>query len=150
ARQALAVAIFPIMVGFAIACYTNNTAQFLMLAALILAYGAVTTSLGLALATWVRRYGRAIAWSVAIYVVVSATFIIIPALFWDHGGESTGFLLCGSPFYGAAVLTDGISDRPGMRDPEFKPMEWGAIWVVTYTITAVALYFAVIETFNRC
>jgi ABC-type transport system involved in multi-copper enzyme maturation permease subunit len=150
ARQAIAVAIFPIIVGFAIACYTNNTAQFLMLTALILAYGAVITSLGLAVATWVRRYGRAIALTVAIYVVVSITFIVIPALFWDRGGEWTGVLLCGSPFYGAAVLTDGITDRQGTRVPEFKPMEWGAIWVVLYTTIALALYFAVIATFNRC
>jgi ABC-type transport system involved in multi-copper enzyme maturation permease subunit/Na+-transporting methylmalonyl-CoA/oxaloacetate decarboxylase gamma subunit len=44
--------------------------------ALFLAQGAVITSFGLALATWMRRVGRAIAASVAVYAVIAIGWVI--------------------------------------------------------------------------
>ena len=44
--------------------------------ALFLAQGAVVTSFGLALATWMRRLGRAIAVSVATYSVIAAGWLV--------------------------------------------------------------------------
>jgi hypothetical protein len=45
--------------------------------ALLLAQGAVVTSVGLALATWIRRVGRAVAISVASYAAVAFGWIIL-------------------------------------------------------------------------
>jgi hypothetical protein len=45
--------------------------------ALMLAQGAVVTSFGLALATWMRRVGRAIAASVACYAVVAFAWLVL-------------------------------------------------------------------------
>ena len=45
--------------------------------ALMLAQGAVVTSIGLALATWMRRLGRAIAASVAIYAVIALGWLVL-------------------------------------------------------------------------
>jgi hypothetical protein len=44
--------------------------------AILLAQGAVVTSFGLALATWMRRVGRAIAVSVASYVVIAFGWLV--------------------------------------------------------------------------
>jgi ABC-type transport system involved in multi-copper enzyme maturation permease subunit len=144
-RVVLAVAIFPIIVGFAIAWHTDEWLEFFMLTALILAYGLVITSLGLALATWVRRYGRAIASSVTIYVFVSVVFIFIPVLLFT-GPDSAGQIVCASPFFGAAFLTEAITGHGVLKS---KYWEGGTLWVVIYSIIAIGLYLATLATFNR-
>jgi ABC-type transport system involved in multi-copper enzyme maturation permease subunit len=48
--------------------------------ALMLAQGAVVTSLGLALATWIRRVGRAVAVSVATYAAIAFGWLLLIVL----------------------------------------------------------------------
>ncbi len=59
--------------------------------ALMLAQGAVVTSFGLALATWMRRIGRAIAVSVASYAFIAFVWLfslelgVVPSILWLLG-----------------------------------------------------------------
>ena len=116
-----------------------------MVVGLILAYGAAITSLGLALATWVPRLGRAAALSVGVYALVTVG----------------GFFL----FYFADMVPGGIEDECAMCSPFYGPvypLEQGdlshnlsgpvaaLVWVAFYTFSAAILLLATLATFDRC
>jgi ABC-type transport system involved in multi-copper enzyme maturation permease subunit len=148
ARLVLPVAFFPIAVGFGIVCNTRAVIPFIVLVVLVLAYGAATASLGLALATWIRRYGRAIAASVTIYLLASIGFIMVPILTVSAPGEENiGVFLCGSPFYGTAVLTAAVARE---FPQSISPQAWGFTWIIIYGVIALILYAATLLTFDRC
>ena len=82
----------------------------------MLAYGAAITSLGLALATWVSRLGRAIALCVTAYVGL--------VIGWPDAGDLClrgldgsrhQALVLGDPPYGAAFLTMAASASGGSQ-----------------------------------
>ena len=54
--------------------WTAAVAFAALIAALVLAYGAVVTSLGLALATWQPRLGRAVGLSVSAYLTLAVIY----------------------------------------------------------------------------
>ena len=65
--------------------------------ATILAHGALITSIGLALAVWIKRHGRAIGMSVAAFILVTAAwpiFVGIAVGDEEHPGRD---LACLSP-----------------------------------------------------
>jgi ABC-type transport system involved in multi-copper enzyme maturation permease subunit len=104
------------------------------LVALILAYGAFFTSLGLALATWVRRFSVAVGLSVSIYLLLAAG----PVLLLGDGPLATI-----SPWYGVGDLTYGVSGG------HYKPAQ-GILFVVVYAVAAGILLSAIRGTFDRC
>ncbi len=117
----------------------------LLLTFLMLAYGAAVTSLGLALATWVKRFGMAIGLSVAAYVLVTGGSILVllavgPASVDDRG---LGFI---SPWYGAGELTYEIGEHFGGADP----VRWKIAWGCVYGVAALVLLIATRLTFDRC
>ena len=63
--------IFPMWIVGGLALVSENWLAPLLMLGLILAYAAAITSLGLALATWVPRLGRAVAWSVTAYALAA-------------------------------------------------------------------------------
>ncbi len=65
-RRVLSVAIWPAATSIVLAPRRRVLDAYLALLGLVLAYGAAITSLGLALATWVSRLGRAVALCVTI------------------------------------------------------------------------------------
>ena len=115
----------------------------MLLAALMLAYGAAVTSLGLALATWVKRFGVAVGLSVSIYVLVTGGSTL--ALLALGGGpdffEEFAFM---SPWFGAAELTWEIGSG-GARHLAGK-----VLWGIVYAAVAVALAAATRRTFDQC
>jgi hypothetical protein len=124
--------------------------NYLLLIGSLLAQCAVITSLGLALATWVSRLGRAVALGVAAYVVFSIGWpILISLLIWN---EPLGpCLLFGCPAIGAYVATDLIGTTG------FPASEHGAaymaavtIWMVFDLAVAAALFNATVSSFDRC
>jgi hypothetical protein len=70
-----------------------------LIALLVMAYGAVITSVGLAIATWQPRLGRAVAFSVAIYVIVTVVYPAI-AITTARLGPRDTMVLWPSPFFG--------------------------------------------------
>src|SRR5262249_41584810 len=80
---------------------SSQTGLFIaLLVALMLAYGAFVTSLGLALATRVRRFEVAVGLSVAIYLLLAAGSLPILGNSW---------LASVSPWQGVGELTNALS-----------------------------------------
>ena len=84
------LAVLPAINAFA--CSRNGVGPFAvpLMIGLVLAYGAGVTSLGLACATWVRRFGRAVAAGVALYGAgerPGGRVILAPDLADGPGGE---------------------------------------------------------------
>jgi ABC-type Na+ efflux pump permease subunit len=112
---------------------------------LVLAYGAGVTSLGLACATWIRRFGRAVAVSVVVYALIAAGwFAIVLAL--ARGMEDRGLLGTASPFYGPGLLTAEVEHTHHNWRFLAHPM----LWTVLYVGAAGVLYWLVLGSFDRC
>jgi ABC-type transport system involved in multi-copper enzyme maturation permease subunit len=118
--------------------------NWLLVAGLILAYGAAITSLGLALATWIPRVTRAITFSVVAYVLMAVGwFFLVICLFPHEEGEC---IASASPFFGVGMLTAEIQHR---QDFHYNLICWDVFWIGAYFTVAVGLYLAVLLTFNR-
>jgi hypothetical protein len=116
----------------------------------ILAQGAVITSLGLALATWVGRLGRAVALCVAAYVVFSIGWPILVAVL-DPVEPLGPSLIFGCPAVGAYVATDLIGTAQyTMRDHSGSYAAAVVIWMVIDLAAAVLLFAATVSSFDRC
>ena len=151
-RTAPKLVVLPALVALALAVHSSE-ARWLgvpLLVGLILAYGAAITSLGLALATWISRFGRAVAVSVGAYVIVTVGwFFLIVTLsranhFWGPG------LAAASPFWGTIYLTVGVAERGGGGGEWEHFLAWGTFWTVAYAAVAVALFTATLSSFDRC
>jgi len=117
----------------------------LLLTMLMLAYGAAVTSLGLALATWVKRFGMAIGLSIVVYVVITGGSLLVLLAIRPTSveGESFAFI---SPWYGAGELTFEI----GSPFDSHEPIGWKIAWGVAYAVAALVLLIATRKTFDRC
>ena len=120
-----------------------------LLVALMLAYGTAVTSLGLALATWVRRFSIAVGLNVVAYVLIAGgpipiLFAVTPAR--HELAEELGVV---SPWFGVGVTTFEIGNFGGRNS---GPLKLGALigWFVVYVLVAVALAVATRVTFDRC
>ena len=116
-----------------------------LIASLVMAYGAVITSLGLAIATWQPRLGRAVAFSVAIYVIVTVVYPAI-AITTARLGPRDTTVLWPSPFFGM-----------------FLPMGWLAwdlfmgkgahivmfVWIAVTVAIAYVILRVTIAVFDR-
>ena len=143
-RRVFSLAILPALVTAIGLGREDRFVGVSMVLGLILAYGAAITSLGLALATWVPRLGRAVALSVGIYAVVTV------------GGFFTCFVgivndsleaewAMGSPFYGPVYPLDQGDISHDLTGPV---VAMG--WAVFYTAGAAILLLATLATFDRC
>ncbi len=112
--------------------------------ALVLAYGAVVTGLGLLIAIAQPRPGRAVALMVAVYLGVTVGYpaIILPAI----RGQSL-FILCPSPFFGPYLSTTNVAW--GSRGPwEVEPVEW-LVLLAGLILVGLALLGLALATFDR-
>jgi ABC-type transport system involved in multi-copper enzyme maturation permease subunit len=148
-RSAVLLAVLPGLVAAAatggsfLGCWGAS-----LLVGLVLAYGAATTSLGLALSTWVARPGRALALGVLFFVLVTVgPFLPLLLLRWGPGGES---LASASPFFGMGELTDVLGRHGGPGGNELEILGWDVVWLLIYLGTAVALLVLTLATFDRC
>jgi ABC-type transport system involved in multi-copper enzyme maturation permease subunit len=113
----------------------------MLMAAFVLCSGAAVTSLGLAMATWCSRLGRALGLTVSLYLLVTVGWIF-GVLAIEANPDR---LIMGSPFGWAAVVTERLG-----RDT-FEGFPGAAIdWTMLYAWTALVLLAATVKTFNRC
>ncbi len=125
--------------------HVGNTAASIVLAVLIVAYGAAVTSWGVALATWVRKPGQALAASVVVYVLLTAG---LPMILWAssmHGREVEG-LVVASPFFGVGDWTFRAAER--QRSPDL--LGWVGFWTGAYVVLTAVLVPATIKSFDGC
>jgi ABC-type transport system involved in multi-copper enzyme maturation permease subunit len=128
---------------------------YVLLLGLVLAYGAAITSLGLALATWVSRLGRAIALCVSSYVLFMVGWPILVRLFFQSGPRSVvQALMVGNPPIGVMFTTVATSASefravaPGADRGEV--FFWAFAWIVAFAGVAAALFYATLATFDHC
>jgi hypothetical protein len=112
----------------------------------VTACGAAVTSLGLAMATWCSRLGRAVGLTVAAYVVMTVGWMfLVMALCTPNPFGWT--LISGSPFYGAILVTV-CTCEPRWGGTETR-LSCAVFWVLAYGGLGVALLVGTILSFNR-
>jgi ABC-type Na+ efflux pump permease subunit len=147
-RQVGPVLFWPALLGLCVLLEDGSWLSYLWLLLSVVAYVAAITSLGLAMATWVGRLGRAVALCVTIYVAFSIAwpFLIASLCRPDNVGHS---LIIGSPAVGAGVITNMIWLRFQQNWREAVLIA-APTWVLIYVGAAWALFAATRRTFDRC
>jgi ABC-type transport system involved in multi-copper enzyme maturation permease subunit len=115
-----------------------------LMIATILVHGALITSVGLALATWIKRQSRAIAVSVCMFVLVGIAWPITAYMAgpWRYASGLAAL----SPITAAALLVDyGM-----IRGDVWGFHLWVAFWDVMVAYGAFGLYFLTVHSFDRC
>jgi hypothetical protein len=142
--------VLPLAVATALSSQTGRFWAVPLMAALILAYGAAITSLGLALATWVPRMGRAAALTVGLYTCVSIGWVPLSMLVFGEGPvDDDPGILAGSPVAGVAAYGVLLADD-GPQHKFVSQTLWALFWTVAYGGVSLALLLATLATFNRC
>ncbi|RUL84319.1 ABC transporter permease [Tautonia sociabilis] len=141
--------ILPTAVTTALAGFSGHYGAVLLMAALILSYGAAITSLGLALATWIPRLGRAVGLTVGCYTGICIGWMFFALfLFEDGSGDGAG-LASASPLFGVGAYSALIAGQ-GSGSDFVEQTAWTIFWTIAYLGAAIALLMATLGTFNRC
>jgi ABC-type Na+ efflux pump permease subunit len=117
----------------------------------ILAYGAAVTSVGLALATWIRRPGRAAALCTAAFVVMVVVPIVSSVLLLQK--RENLWLLIGSPFLGVGATSEVVLRYASTGAESRLIKEFLGpllLWIAIYLSVAAGLYVLTVYTFDRC
>jgi hypothetical protein len=156
------LAILPVWVGAGMTLISGQVLGLMLMIGLILAYAASITSLGLAVATWESRPGRAVAYAVIVYVVLWMNLLIYPLwpllnlvfyVWVDPRGWSWLHLL--SPYFGLLHTTS----RVGRLDHESVWRDWGSpsgvavealLAIGFHVVLALGLFAAAWLSFDRC
>ena len=126
------IAVLPGLIAFAAAVANSRflAAPFyaVLSTAVVLAYGAFFTSLGLAFAAWQPRLGRAVGFSVAAYLVLT---IIYPAFMISSAGAGPDdvLFLWVSPFFGMFIPLGWICwfNRNSLEGGAVAMLFWAAL-----------------------
>jgi ABC-type transport system involved in multi-copper enzyme maturation permease subunit len=149
-RMVPLLAVLPGVLAFALSW--KNTDRWpgpYLIVGLILSYGAALTSLGLALAIWVARLGRAVALTVAAHVLVTVGWFFV--VFTVRQRDLGQGLAEASPFFGAGMLTAGMAMPGGPSDSLWNIcVTWAIVWIVVYATAALVLLVASLASFDRC
>jgi ABC-type transport system involved in multi-copper enzyme maturation permease subunit len=139
------MALLPALIVVSLAFKTGRWELARLSILLIFAQGASLTSLGLALATWVRRPWLAVIWSALYYILLAVGWLLLIAAV-VHPGSALG-LAVASPLYGAIYLAGGVAadHYSTTADCWF----WGTFWLISHTAAAVGLFMATWAGFDR-
>jgi ABC-type transport system involved in multi-copper enzyme maturation permease subunit len=110
---------------------------------MILAYGAGATSLGLAVATWVRGLGRAMGLTLGIVVFMTVGWLFLCIALFQH--QAAERIAMGSPFMGPGELTFEINNGPARSS-----LDAALGWTSCYLVGACALFLFTWRSFSRC
>ena len=112
--------------------------------AAILAQAALMTSLGLALAIWLKRQSRAIALSVGVFVLTALGWPVLIFAAIGRSDYSLG-LSAISPILCAVFFSELVV----MRNPSRAFLWWVLFWVALVTFWAIGLLWLTVRTFDR-
>ena len=104
-RQTTHVLIWPAILAGMLVVQSGHWISYLLLLGLIMSYCAVITSLGLVMAIWVSRLGRAVALCVSAYVVFSIGWVVLIFLLSIPGQANDHFCSHG---HGKPTLRHGL------------------------------------------
>jgi ABC-type transport system involved in multi-copper enzyme maturation permease subunit len=141
------LAVLPVLVVFSFVW--NDSGRWLavgLLAGYVLCAGAAITSLGLAMATWCSRPGRALAATVGIFISITAGWVFLEIALSGAGPRTAGMMMA-SPFYCAGYMTADLTSSSRARiEP---PLDWLILWTTAAAIAAVLLLFMTLINFDR-
>lgn len=145
--------IFPTWVVVGLAMVSENWLAPLLMLGLIVAYAAAITSLGMALATWVPRLGRAVAWSVTLYALaaIGPVAVAISLTFQALVSSPTAeVFLPASPYFGVLATTEMAGRMPFQpgRDLRFLSV-YIPFWIGALAVFSLVLMRATLATFDR-
>jgi ABC-type transport system involved in multi-copper enzyme maturation permease subunit len=144
------LAILPGLVAAALGSTTGRWPAAVLVVAAVLAYGAALTSLGLALATWVPRLGRAVSGCVSAYVLVAVGIIPLAFVFLRNDEVNGPGLAMASPFFGVGYFSAYIAETGGPSQNWPACVGWSLFWTVAYAVVAAVLLGATLATFDHC
>ena len=165
-RPVLGMAVWPVVLSgvWIVARHpvSGQVGIFLGVPILIVTQGAFLVSLGLALATWIKRTGQATAWTVAVYVVAVVGWPIV-GIYLPLSSESYNtmesviwfwLVAMGSPFYNTglslAVALTNDNSAIGAEQTQQGICILLLIWTLGYGLAAWLLFEATVGTFDRC
>lgn len=150
-RYVLPIALLPTVTVSVVACRSGHLEPILLIPGYVVAVGAAVTSLGLALAVWLARPGRAVATTLVVYVLVTVGWLILIAatVHSDPMGPGLGM---GSPFMGAAFISSLALDGRGGPPDRYRwtMVGYTVFWTLFYAVAAWGLFEAAVRTFDRC
>jgi ABC-type transport system involved in multi-copper enzyme maturation permease subunit len=163
-RSSAALAIFPgILMTFALFRYIPSVAppnylrieMFLVPGLMVLwivSYATFLTSLGLALATWLKKPGRATALTISVHVLLTLGLpMTMIGLGIGGNGDFEFAIVSGSSFWGPGLLTVLLERNNGMSGSGPPGITVGVfLWSTVFIVSALALLAATIATFDRC
>jgi ABC-type Na+ efflux pump permease subunit len=130
----------------------------------LLSYGAAITSMGLALATWVPRLGRAVAINVVLFVLITVGWpLFFESFLWrplQAGlatnesliGADTRWILGGmmviSPFLAPMMTLEWLVEHAS--GDRWKFWLIALAWCLLACAFAAAMFWATLRTFDRC
>ncbi len=145
------IILWPAILGGILLWDGGSWFAYFLLIGLILAYCMAIASLGLALATWVSRLGRAVALCVGITVGFSVGWLIlvVSVCSRDYLGIP---LIMGSPLYGTGAAMNSVgANVEGRMGPDARyPLVGAIIWIVLHSGAAALLFGVTIATFDHC
>jgi ABC-type transport system involved in multi-copper enzyme maturation permease subunit len=116
-----------------------------LLVTTILVHGALLASIGVAVATWIKRQSRAIAISVGLAVMINAGWPILIGI--SRMGMPGEGIACLSPVVAAVTLTETLTMRFFHGRRYFW---WIAFWEIECTVMALGLLWLTVRTFDGC
>jgi hypothetical protein len=145
------LAVPPGLATAVVAWHHGHWSGVILVPCLVVAYGAALTSLGLALATWVPRLGRAVGLCVAAHVGVTVGWVPFAFLLTRGIGGLTGPGLASfSPFVAVVLATAQMEKARPLTSEWHEVVGWLAFWILAELVLAAILLKAVLMTFNRC
>jgi len=116
----------------------------LLMIAYVLCAGAAVTSLGLAVATWCSRLGRAVGITVTLYVLVSVGWIFFAMMVYGPGRQGEKLAMA-SPFFWAGEMTweFGTLGAPAMK------VDWAIFWIVVSALVGAEFLYRTLGNFER-
>ena len=120
----------------------------ILVIATILAHGALITSIGLALAVWMKRQSRAIAFTVGLGVFVGAVWPILVTIIMRGPDLQTTGLASLSPVVAIVNLVSVLT----MRRFGFNQgmLWWLSFWAAEVFVLAIGLMALTVRTFDDC
>jgi ABC-type transport system involved in multi-copper enzyme maturation permease subunit len=117
-----------------------------LIASLVVVYGAVITSVGLAMATCQPRLGRAVGFSVAAFLTAAVVYPTVAITTLRLGPHDMVFLWV-SPFFGVFIPMGWVTWQMGFPEPVGYAAMF--VWVILTFAIAYALLRVTIVTFNQ-
>jgi ABC-type transport system involved in multi-copper enzyme maturation permease subunit len=148
-RLSARVLVWPAIMAGLLVAGSGRWIHYLLLPGLILAYSAGISSLGLALATWVSRLGRAVALCVSAYVGFSIGWMVFVTLV-SQPSPVGWTMMTGSPFYGTYLATNAVAPHGSALPAEYPDVISASLWISIHGGIATLLFAATLATFDRC